>query len=65
MGFIPFCVREHRKLVRVMVNVWLLCALAASRMPFAMTYYNQLQLAENRPINIGTGRNDYDVTSSR
>ena len=62
-GFIPLCVREHHKLVRVMANFWLSCALAASRTPFAMTYYNWLQPAENRPINIGACRNDYDVTS--
>ena len=53
MGFIPLRVREHRELVRVIANFWLLCALAMSRTPFAMMYYSCLQLAVNRPFNIG------------
>ena len=50
MDFILLCVIEHGELVRVMANFWLSCALAASRTPFAMTYYNRLQPAENRPM---------------
>ena len=48
----------------MMANFWLLWALAASRMPFAMTYYNRLRLAENRRIlNIGACSNHYDIAS--
>ena len=34
-------------------------------MPFAMMYYNRLQLTENMSINIGACRNNYDVMSCR
>ena len=50
--FIPLCVRGHRELVTAMANFWLSCALAVSRTPFAMTYYNWLKT--------GACRNDYD-----
>ena len=55
--FIPLCVGEHRKLVRAMANFWLSCTLAVSRTPFAMAYYNRLQLAA---LKTGACRNDYD-----
>ena len=46
LGCIPLWVREHCKLVRVMVVFWLSCALATSRTSFAMTSHNWLQLDE-------------------
>ena len=55
------CVLERRERVQAMLIFWLSCTSATNRMPFAMTYHNQLQLAENQPIYTGACCNHHDV----
>ena len=60
LGFIPLCIRENCEFGGEMANYWLSCALAESKMPFAMTYYNQLQPTDHMP---SIWHNHYDVMS--